>query len=88
MGDQNDRHRQSVPQLAEQFEDLRLDRDIKRGRRFIGDQELGFAGKRHRNHHALPHSARHLVRKGVDAPLGRRNSHQFQQLDRAPASLA
>ena len=38
--DQQNRHARLALQFAEQFENLRLDGDIQRGRRFIGDQQL------------------------------------------------
>ena len=47
---------------AQQVEDLRLDRDVERRRRLVGDQQLRLAGERHRDHRALAHAARELVR--------------------------
>ena len=44
-------------QLAEQVEQLRLDRDIERRRRLVRDQELRLARERHRDHRALAHAA-------------------------------
>ena len=44
-------------QLAQQLEDLRLDRDVQRRRRFIGDQQLWFAGERERDEGTLPQPA-------------------------------
>ena len=55
-------------ELAEQLEDLRLDGHVQRGRRLVGDQQLGLARQRHRDHHALPHAAGHLVRVLVQPP--------------------
>ncbi len=48
----------------QQLEDLGLDRDVERGRRLVGDQQIRLARERHRDHHALPHAARELVRVG------------------------
>jgi hypothetical protein len=42
-------------ELAEQREDLRLDRHVERRRRLVGDEELRLARERHRDHHALAH---------------------------------
>ena len=53
-----------------------LGRDVERGRRLVGDQDLRVAGERHRDHHALPHPARELVRVLVDAPLRRGDVHE------------
>src|SRR3712207_7792710 len=48
-------------ELAQQVEDLRLDRHVEGGGRLVGDQDLGLAGDRHRDHHALAHAAGELV---------------------------
>ena len=48
-------------ELADEVEDLRLDGDVERGRRLVGDQHLGVEDERHRDHHALPHPAGELV---------------------------
>ncbi len=56
-------------QPAEQLEDLALDRHVERGGRLVGDQQLGLAGERHRDHHALLLAARQLVRMGRQAAL-------------------
>ena len=57
VGDEDDRGPGLVAQVAHEVEDLRLDRDVERGRRLVGDQEFGFARERHRDHHALGHTA-------------------------------
>ena len=57
MRNENEGQIGGTTQLAEQFEQLRLDRDIERRRRFVGDQELRFARERHRDHCALAHAA-------------------------------
>ena len=56
-------------EVAHQVEDLGLDRDVEGGRRLVGDEQLGLAGEGHRDHHALGHAARHLVREGLEAAL-------------------
>ena len=85
--DEQDRHAELALQLREQLEDLRLDRDVERGGRLVGDQQLGLARQRHRDHHALPHAARQLVRILVDALLGRRDADEPEHLDRVVARL-
>ena len=45
VGDQHDRHAEARLHLAEQVEDLRLDGDVERGRRLVGDQQLRVAGR-------------------------------------------
>ena len=64
----------SVCSVAHQVEDLGLDRHVERGRRLVGDQQLRVAGERHRDHHALAHTAGELVRVLVDALLGVRDA--------------
>ena len=56
-------------QLPDEIEDLRLHRDIERGRRLVGDQQSGIAGQRHGDHRALAHAARQLMRIAVDRLL-------------------
>jgi hypothetical protein len=51
--------------------------------RLVGDQQLGPAREGERDHHPLPHAARELVRILAGAPLGFRDLHQLQHLDRA-----
>ena len=85
----SDRHARLALQLAQQLEDLRLHRHVQRRRRLVGDQQLGLAGKRHRDHHALAHAARELVRILVEPALGRGDADLLEQLDgaRRAASL-
>jgi hypothetical protein len=54
----------SVFSSSQQFEDLRLHGDVERRRRLVGDQQFGTVGQRHGDHHALPLTARKLVRVG------------------------
>ena len=71
VGDQQDRHAELVAAGAQQVEDLRLDGDVERGGRLVGDQQRGPAGERHGDHHPLAQAARQLVRILREAPLGR-----------------
>jgi len=68
--DQQHRHAEAVLEVMQQGEDLRLDGDIEGGCGLVGDQQLGLAAQRHRDHHALPHAAGELVRV-VAEPFGR-----------------
>ncbi len=68
----------------EKVEDLRLDGDVERGRRLVGDEQLRIAGDRHGDHDALVHAAGELVREGGEPALGRGNADLLEQLDRAP----
>ena len=67
--DEHDRHAELVLQLAQQLEDLRLRRHVERGRRLVGDQQVGLAGERRRDHRPLPHAAAKLERIGVHQAL-------------------
>jgi len=51
-------HRRSLlaAQALEQRDDLRLDRNVERSGRFVGDHELRFGGKRKCDHHTLAHA--------------------------------
>ena len=81
MGDEHDCHVQLGLQPLHQFEDLGFGGHVQRRGRFIGDQQAGVAGKRHRNHHPLAHPAAELVGEGVHALLRQRNMHMLQHFD-------
>src|SRR5688500_10337605 len=80
--DEHDGHAELGLQLVQQLEDLRLDGHVESGGRLVGDQEVGIARQRHGDHDALPHAARQLVRILLHAPLGVRDVHQLQHVDR------
>ncbi len=82
--DEDDGRAGLVAQVAHQVEDLGLDRHVERGRRFVGDQELGLAGQGHRDHHALGHAAGHLVRVGLQTPFRIGDADHPEQLQGAP----
>ena len=46
---------------------------------------VGVVDERHRDHHALAHAARELVRVVVDPPLGARDPDRLERLERARA---
>src|SRR6185295_2512163 len=55
--DQDERGAELAGQVLQQIEDLRLNGHVQRGRRLVGEDELGVARERHRDHHALAHTA-------------------------------
>ena len=57
---------------AQELEDLRLDGDVERGGRLVGDQQVGIVGERHGDHHALALAAGKLMRKAVEPRSGSR----------------
>ena len=78
-------HRRAVlpAEALEERDDLRLDRNIERGRGLVGDEQARIGRERKRDHHALAHAARKFVRIAVDAPSGGRNADFRQQFERA-----
>ena len=83
VGDEDDRGTHLGAQVAHQVEDLRLDGDIQRGGGFVRDQQVGLAGQRHGDHHALGHAAGKFVRVGFGAAFRLGDAHQFEHLDGA-----
>ena len=75
-------------QIAQQVENLRLDRDVERGRRLVGDEQRRAARQRERDERALPQAARQLVRIVAHAPLRLGNADGVEELDRAVARRA
>ena len=74
-------------QLFYKVEYLRLNGNVKRGGGFVGNKQLGIAGKRKRNHNALPHAAGEFVRVAVYALFRRGYADELQHLYRACAGL-
>ncbi len=92
VGDEQQRHAELGLQVLEQREDLRLDGDVERGRRLVGDEQVGAVGERHGDHHPLPLAAGQLVRIGAepggwigDADLGQQADHPFARRSGATA---
>ena len=85
VGDQQQRQAAFRLQLRQEFEDLRLDRDVERGGRFVGDQQRGVVGQRHGDHHALALAAGQLVRKRIEAVFRVGEAGLVQHLDDAGA---
>ena len=86
--DQDHRRVEVVLQPVDQLDDLRLDRHVERGRGLVGDQDVRVVRERHRDHRALAHPARELVRdsrrrarSGFGIPTARK------QLDRPRSRL-
>ena len=83
--DQEDAHAAPAPQVLDQPEDLRLDRDVERRRRLVSEEDRRLAGERHRDHHALAHAAGELMRIFPRARGGGRDADQVEQADRLGA---
>ena len=81
VGDEDDRGAELFLQGLDDRQDLRLHGDIERGRRLVGDQQLGVERHRHRDHGPLPHAAGELVRVVVHPAVRLRDPDQLEQLD-------
>ena len=62
VGDQHDGAAQPIPQVAQQFQDFGLHRDIQRGGRLVGEDHLRVAGDSAGDDHALLLPAGQLMR--------------------------
>ena len=85
VGDQQQAHAVLALQVGQQVEDLRLNRHVERGGRLVGDQVVGLAGQRHRDHHALFLAAAHAERVVVDPPFGLGDADSLEPVDRLGA---
>ena len=65
MGDEDDRQAELALEVAQQVEDLRLDRDVERRDRLVGDQQLGLERERAGDADPLALAAGELVRVAV-----------------------
>ncbi len=63
VSDKNHPHLHLFLQHADKLQNLRLNGDVERGGRLIGNQQGRFAAERHGDHHALTHPARQLMRE-------------------------
>ena len=88
MGNQDDRRIDFAAQVAHQFENLGLRRDIERRRRLVGDQQSGPVEQCHCDHHTLTHAARQLVRIGLETILRAGNTNGSQPGNGQSARLA
>ena len=80
--DDDERDPEFARQILHQFENLRLNGHVECGGRFVGDDQLGFAGKADRDHDALAHAARKLVRVLGKPPLAVGDADLLHQFER------
>ena len=80
--DHHQGHAEITAQLIEQREDLRLDRDVESGRRFVGDQQLGSQAMEWRSSR-VGHAAAEAHRRSSTRRCGS-ECHTAQQVDRSP----
>ncbi len=88
MGDQDHTDISLVHKVADQLQNLRLDRHVQGGCRLVGDDHIRLGTKCQRDHHTLAHPARHLVRIVVNTGLGTGDPHIFQKLDGTAARFS
>ena len=79
MGDQQNRHAIVALDLADQLQDLGLNRHIQGSGGLVGDQQPGSPRQRDGNHDPLSHAARELVGVGVNLALRVWHLHPLQQ---------
>ncbi len=72
-----------VADLAQEVQHLGLDRDVERGGRLVGDQQLRLERETHGDHRPLLHAARELVRILAGALLRLAQMDVREQLHRA-----
>ena len=85
--DDDQRDVEPARQILHQLQDLRLDGDVERGRRLVGDDELRIAGKPDGDHHALAHAAGEVMRILLEPALAVGDADEPQELERALARL-
>jgi hypothetical protein len=85
--DEDDARARLLLQALYQLKNLRLNRHVERGRRLVRDEQLGLARERHRDHHALAHAARELVRVRVGARARLGDADGLKHLDGVLVSL-
>ena len=85
--DEHDGGVELILQILEQIKNLRLDRNVERGGRLVGDDERGRAGKRDGYHDTLTHTTGQLMRvHGVHA-LFVGDADKVEHLERARLDL-
>ena len=84
VADEEHRGLQLRLQAGDEVEHLRLDRRVEAGRRLVEDQQRRVLGERHRDHDALLHAARELVRVAVHHRARVGDLHE-RRAPRAPA---
>ena len=85
VGDEQVGQAELVLQVVEQVDDLRLDRDVERRDRLVGDDELRVQRERAGDADALALAARELVRVAV--AVLRREADELEQLRTRAASI-
>ena len=69
------------PHVADEVEDLSLDRHVEGGGRLVGDEELRTEGEGDRDHDPLAHAAAELVGVALEALTRVRDADELEHLD-------
>ena len=77
--DEDQAHAAPGDQLVQDGEHLQLHRHVERRRRLVGDQQIGIGDQHHRDHRALAHAARDLVRVELVDALRVVDLHRFER---------
>ena len=85
--DEQQGHAEPLLQLLDEAQDLRLDGNIQRRRRFVRHEQRRVAAQRHRDHHPLALAAAQLMRKVVHPVFRLGDPDQFQHFHRAVAGV-
>jgi hypothetical protein len=81
VADKNQAHAMSRLQSPQQFDDLRLHRDIQSCRRLVGNQQFRLISHGHGDHCPLPHATRQLVWVLQRPPLRVWDGDELQHVD-------
>ena len=81
VGHDQNGHAALLLNLAQQRQNLLLDGDVERARRFVREQHVRILRKRDRDHDALLHAARELVRIHVEPALRIGNADIVEKRD-------
>src|SRR4029077_15057989 len=81
MSDEHHRHAELGLDVLQQFQDLRLDGHVERGRGLVGYQKVRLVGEGHGDHHALALATGELVRIAAKAAGRIGDSHLPEQFD-------
>ena len=87
MGDEDDRGAVLSLHLRNQPQNLRVNGDVERSRRFVGDDEPRVTGEREGDQHALAHATRQLMRILPQQIAGIGQSGRRQRGNRALTTL-
>src|SRR5271156_6473457 len=84
VGYQKNRRTHFLAEVAEQVEDARSDGYVEACRRFVGDKKPWRSGQCHRDHDALTHAARKLMRILLHKACRIGRPDKIEKLQRAP----